>query len=232
VAFTTRLYEGTLPDYTAEAWGEAFRILWGGNGERQNKTPMPAVALLHTLQVTRSSYSVEGYGGPSTRLYGGRACYQTVRGHTHARALPKTLRWLFLFDYKSVRGRECYQTVRRLFLSFRLPDCTGATNPMTAAAAFFSTPSKTVHFKYYYYTLITLLHSLQIRPLLLQTPTTRSSFFYRTEGNFHSKEGNFSLQTVGNAAQFQISSRRGGSHVTGEVEGELLFLKKSLPPLD
>jgi len=48
--------------------------------------------------------------------------------------------------------------------------------------------------------------------------------FFRTEGNFHSKEGIFSLNTVGNTAQFQISRRRGGSHVTWEEKGGLLFL--------
>jgi len=123
----------------------------GLHGERQNKLWCRLPDLLHTLQVTRSSYSVERAMEVLVKDYGGRGCYQTVRRH-------------FLFDYKTVRGRAWYQSLRRL------PDCTGATTQMTPLL-FFPTP-KTDHFKYYY-SLITLLHSLRLRPLLLQTPTTR-----------------------------------------------------------
>ena len=41
---------------------------------------------------------------------------------------------------------------------------------------------------------------------------------------FPTKREIFSLNTVGNTTQFQIFRRRGGNHVTWEVEGELLFL--------
>ena len=101
---------------------------------------------------------------------------------------------------------------------------------MTTAAAFFFKP-KTYLFKYYYYSLITLSHSLRLRPLLLQTHTTRSSFLSPNGGNFPYKEGNFFPSTLlATLLNFQISRRRGGSHVTWEVEGVILFLKKSLPP--
>ena len=40
-----------------------------------------------------------------------------------------------------------------------------------------------------------------------------------------------SLLSDGNHTYFQIWRRRGGSHVTGEVEGVILFLAKRLPPL-
>jgi len=50
-------------------------------------------------------------------------------------------------------------------------------------------------------------------------------------GKFSLAAGKCSPLTFGNTTYFQISRRWGGSHVTTEVEGELLFLKKSLHPL-
>ena len=51
------------------------------HGERQNKLRCLLPALLHTLHKSRDPLTAyrEGYGGSSTRLYGERACYQTVR---------------------------------------------------------------------------------------------------------------------------------------------------------
>jgi len=77
-----------------------------------------------------------------------------------------------------------------------LPNCTattrlhgGASNPKTTSAAFFQ--SKTDLFKYYYYSLITLSHSLRLRPLFLQTPTTLSSFLSPHGGKFSLQRGKF-----------------------------------------
>jgi len=103
---------------------------------------------------------------------------------------------------QDLRGRPtcaCYQLYGDFLfsLSFRLPDCTWGrqpTNPMmtaAAAAAAFLLKPKTDLFKYYYHTLITLSHSLRFRPLLLQTPTTRSSFFPARREISTFKEGNF-----------------------------------------
>jgi len=50
-------------------------------------------------------------------------------------------------------------------------------------------------------------------------------------GKFPIRRGKFSLLAVGNPAQNQISRRRGGSHVTRDLEGEHIFLKKFLQPL-
>jgi len=140
----------------------------------------------------------------------------TVRG---ARMLPNCTANFFRFSTTRLHGGE------------------HPTNPMmttaaATAAAFFSQRKTNLFQYYYYYSLITLSHSLRLRPLLLHTPTTRSSFlFSRTEGKCPSIWGKFfSINTVGNTANFQISRRRGGSHVTWEVEGVILFLKKSLPP--
>jgi len=73
-----------------------------------------------------------------------RACYQTVR------------RLFSLFDYQTARGRATNQ-----------PDDDGCC----CCSCLFFKP-KTDLFKYYYYSLITLLRSLRLRPLLHQTPTT------------------------------------------------------------
>jgi len=97
------------------------------------------------------------------------------------------------------RGRFC-----PLFL-FSTTRLHGGNQPDDGCCFFSRTPPKTDHFKYYYYTLITLLHSLRLRPLLLQTPTTRSSFFYRTEGTFPSTQ----LATLLN-----FKSPAGGDEVT------------------
>ena len=132
----------------------------------------------------------------------GRACYKTVprlffttrlygETYTHTRTLPKTLGRFFLLLQEYTRAVH-YQTARRRRAGtsvyfFRLLDCTAATTPMMSA--FF--PAENRSFKYYYYTLITLLHSLRLRPLLLQTPRVTRSSFQDREGNFHLWEGNF-----------------------------------------
>ena len=100
---------------------------------------------------------------------------------------------------------------------------TTAAAPAAAAAAFLK----------YHHSLISLSHSMRLRPLLLHTHATRSSFLFQpTKRKFPSSQGNFFLpiHTVGNTASFQIFRRRGGSPVGREVEGVILFLRKSLPP--
>ena len=174
-----------------------------GKTDSSNAWLLPLFAS-YSLQVTRSSYSVE-------RAM--EVLLQDLRGA--ALMLP-----------------NCTAT----FFSFRPPDCTGEqpTNQPDdddgcCYCRFFFNP-KTDVFKYYY-SLITLSHSLRLRPLLLQTHTTRSSFLSPNGGNFPYKEGNFFPSTLlATLLNFQISRRRGGSHVTWEVEGVILFLKKSLPP--
>jgi len=65
---------------------------------------------------------------------------------------------------------------------------TTTTTTTTAAAA----AAAAAIFKYYHHSLITLLHPLRLRPLLLQTHATRSSFLSQpTEPKFPSYEGNF-----------------------------------------
>ena len=83
--------------------------------------------------------------------------------------------------------RACYQTVRRLSSSlYNQTPMTTTTTTTTAAAA-----AATI-FKYYHHSLITLSHPLRLRPLLLQTHATRSSFLPQpTETTFPSYEGNF-----------------------------------------
>ena len=119
------------------------------------------------------------------------------------------------------------------------------TTTTTAAAAAAATI-----FKYYYHSLITLSHPLRLKPLLLQTHATRSSSLPQpTETTFTSTEGNFSIlrhiNTVGSTAFFKSpafffqTSRHlfkptgggEGGHVTKKVEGVILLLRKSLPPL-
>ena len=162
-------------------------------GEAKQQTPlMPAAALLHNLQVTRSSYSVE------------RAMEVLLQDCTGApaRMLQSCTANLFLFSTTRLHGR--------------------ATNPMTTAAAAFLRRNPII----LNIIIIHLLHS-HIHCDLDHSCSKFSQHdlhFSRTEGNFTSKEGNFFLSTVGNTAQFQISRRSGGSHVTGEVKVELLFL--------
>ena len=74
------------------------------------------------------------------------------------------------FDYQTVRGLITPLHGGFEFVGacahFLLPDCTGANTLMMAA--FF--PVENDPFRWYYYTLITLLHSLRLRQLLLHTP--------------------------------------------------------------
>jgi len=80
-----------------------------------------------------------------------------------------------LLDHQTARGRATNQPDdgdKRLLLLL-----------------FFFKP-KTDLFKYYY-SLIALSHSLRLRPLLLQTHTTRSSFLSPRSENFPYNEGNF-----------------------------------------
>jgi len=138
----------------------------------------------------------------STRLYG---------GHAHATKLYGD--FFPLFNYQTAWGsNQPTRWWRRLLLLLS------------------STPTKTDLFKYYYYTLITILHSPRLRPLLLQTPQHDFHLFPAQREIFSPWREIFSLITVGNTLQFQISRRRGGSHVTWEVERVILIWKKSLPP--
>jgi len=160
-AFITTLYEGTLPDYTAEPLWGAFEFFCGewafyphtffnyqtGRGRRakQNSSDSDCPASLHTLQVTRSSYSVERAMEVLLQDCTGRTCYQTVRGHTRA---TENFTSAFLIITRLTRATH-YQTARwrrrargRFCPFFRLPDCMGATNPMTTAAAFFPTATE------------------------------------------------------------------------------------------
>jgi len=105
--------------------------------------------------------------------------YKTLRGHT--RTLPNLMAAFFISEFEGFctfffELPDCtgahYQTARWLFFTnlgvsahFWLPDFTGL--PPRWWLLFL--PPKTDHFKYYY-TLITLLHSLRHRPLLLHTP--------------------------------------------------------------
>ena len=83
-----------LPDYAAaeaprrgEGFESCARVLLPHSlttrlhGERQNKLRCLLPAVLHTLHKSRDPLIVyrDGYGGTSTTLYGGRACYETVR---------------------------------------------------------------------------------------------------------------------------------------------------------
>ena len=134
--------------------------------------------------------------------------------------------------------RACYQTVRRLSSSlYNQTPMTTTTTTTTAAAA-----AATI-FKYYHHSLITLSHPLRLRPLLLQTHTTRSSFLSQPTEHTFPPTREISLlhiHTVGNTAFFfQISRhffqtyRREGKLVTwpGKWTGVTLFLRKSSPPL-
>jgi len=100
-------------------------------------------------------------------------------------------------------------------LSFGLPDCTGAATNQPdddgCCCCFFK--PKTDLFKYYYHTIITLSHSVQLRPLLLQTPKTRSSFFSLTEGNFYLQIGKCFPSTL-LTTMLNFKSPAGGEDVT------------------
>ena len=114
-----------------------------------------------------------------------------------------------------------------------------------------TTTTTAAAFKYYHHSLITLSHPLRLRPLLLQTHATRSSFLPQpTEPTFPSNEGNFTYTTIptqlatllfSNLPPFSFQTSRHlfkptaggeGGHVTKKVEGVILLLRKSLPPLD
>jgi len=124
----------------------------------------------------------------------------------------------------------------KLYGDFLLSLCnpTPITTTTTTAAA----PAAAAFF-IYHLSLITFSHSLPLRPLLLHTHATRSSFlsqptkpkFPSIEGNFfHSHPHSWQHYFFQISRHFQISRRRGGSQVTGEVEGVILILRKSLPP--
>ena len=124
-------------------------------GEKQSPTsPMPtAAASPRTLhKVTRSSYSVE------------RAMEVLLKDGTGARMLSNCTATFFLFDYKTVRGPH----------TTRLQGGGGGRGQPTRwrllVLLFFQSENRSFKYYYYYNTLITLLRSLRLRPLLLQTP--------------------------------------------------------------
>ena len=115
----------------------------------------------------------------------GRACYQIVRRHFacktlwgHTRTLPNFNSAFFISEIEGL----C-----TIFLTARLygdtvPDCSagGAVSNLGGLCQLFDyqaargvpprrwllfSPPNTDHFQYYYYALITLLHSLRLRPL-------------------------------------------------------------------
>ena len=171
-AFTTSLYEGTLPDYTAEAWG-ASNFFVGGfgllphslttwlHGGRGKQTTMPTAASLHTLQVTWSSYSLErameillqDFTGARmlanctvTFSFWLQDCTGTdthTHTHTRARALPKNLRRLFFTT-----------SLTRVTHTTKLHGGGGRGSNHPDYGCFFPPPPKTDYLKYY----ITAVH--------------------------------------------------------------------------
>ena len=167
------------------------------------------------------------------------ASYCTTR---HAILLQRIERGLWRYFYKTVRGPGAHATklYGDFLLSLSLYNQTRmtTTTTMTAAAA----AAAAAIFKYYHHSLITLSHPVRLRPLLLQSHATRSSFLSQpTEPKFPSYEWNFPPPHPHSWQHwfFQISRhffqtyRREGKQVTwpGEVEGVILFLRKSSPPL-
>jgi len=146
--------------------------------------------------------------------------YKTVRGHTHTRTLPKTLRRLFFFYYKTIRGPH----TTRLHGG-------GRRGNHPNGGCFFLPRRKPIILN------IIIIHLLH--PYIHCDLDHSFSKLYKSQififlpqgGKFSLAAGKCSLLTFDNTTNFQISRRRGGIHVTWEVEGDLLFLKKSLPPL-
>jgi len=122
------------------------------------------------------------------------------------------------FYYKNVWGHTRARTLRnlgkRLRIFFWLPDCTeGATTLMAA-----SLPSrKPIIFKQYY-VLITLLHTLRLRPLSLHTPKSRDSFWqffpdYQTVREHITRlHGGAGLRICGLLPTFLTTRLYGGNH--------------------
>ena len=78
-----------------------------------------------------------------------------------------------------------------------LPNCTVTFISLTPMTTTTTTAAAAAAFKYYHHSLITLSHPLRLRPLLLQTPATRSSSLPQpTEHTFPSNEGNFTHTTI------------------------------------
>ena len=137
-----------------------------------------------------------------------------------------------------------YKTVRRGIL----PDCTAAGG--TGASAFFWLPDCTGQPPWLWLLfphrkpiilnivviIIHLLHSCIHCDLDHSCSKLHKSrdFHFCTGREIFTRGGKFYLQisllSVGKHDHFQIWRRRGGSHVTGEVVGVLLFLKKILGP--
>jgi len=127
--------------------------------------------------------------------------------------------------------RACYQTVRRLSsLSLCNPTPVTTTTTSTVAAS-----AAVAAFLKYHHSLITLSHSMRLRPLLLTY--SRYTIFisfsnHETKislhrGKFHS----FPSTPLATLILFKSPAVGEGSHVTRVVEGVILFLRKSLPPL-
>ena len=198
----------------------SFTKLHGGGplaGERR-----PAAALLHTLHKSRGLLIIAYI---EVLLHD---CTEGPRARAHATKLyGDSLLSLSLYNHTPMTTTT-----------------TTTTTAADAAAAAAATPTAT--FKYYHHSLVTLSHPLRLRPLLLQTHATRSSSLHQpTETTFTYTEGNFSLllqfihswlhcffQTYRHfLSKFPPTKGGEGGHVTAEVEGVILLLRKSsLPP--
>jgi len=161
----------------------------------------PLFFLLHNLHKSRDLLLIayrEGYGGTSTRLYGGGTC-------------------------------ACYQTVRRLS-SLTLCNPTPVTTTTTTAAA----PAAAAAF-FKYHSLITLSLSMRLRPLLLTYSRYTIFISFSTHETIISLQRrkflSFPSTPLATLLLFKSPAGGEGSHVTQEVEGVILLLKKSLPPL-
>ena len=125
---------------------------------------------------------------------------------------------------------------------------TPMTTTTTTAAAAATPAAAAAAFLKYHHSLITLSHPLRLRPLLLQTHATRSSFLPQpTETTFPSTERNFPPTHPQSwlhcffsnlppffsnlPPSFQTYRGRGGRSRDRGSGGVILFLRKSLPPL-
>ena len=152
-------------------------------------------------------------------------------------------RGLWRYFYKTVRGEGPGAQATKLYGDLLPPICiipTPMTTTTTTAAA------AATAFKYYHHSLITLSHPLRLRPLLLQTHDTQSSFLSPTHEtnislpntlrdifsfpHLHRWQHCFFFKSPANTTFFKSPAGGEGSHVTAEVEGVILFLRKSLPP--
>ena len=201
----------TLPDYTADAWGVAFRILWGrkwgasaptffnyqtarGRGKTTNSSDadcrrFASYSRSHAILLQRIERSME----------------VLLQDCTGARAHATKLNGDFfsLYDYQTARG---------------------SNQPDDDVCCFLFSRRKPIILNFIIIIHLSNSHSLRLRPLLLQTPTTRYLFFSPHGGKFSLLREKFFPQHCWQHCSISNLPPEGRKACDRGSGGDLLFL--------